>query len=43
MELTFDVMRNAGNKIAVTLGGDAPQVKGTHWYSIGSDGQTLFT
>ena len=27
VELTFDVMRNASNKIAVALGGDAPRVE----------------
>jgi alkylhydroperoxidase family enzyme len=43
VELTFDVMRNASNKVAVALGGDAPQVDGLRRYSIGSDGQTLFT
>jgi alkylhydroperoxidase family enzyme len=43
VELTFDVMRNASNKIAVALGGDAPQVEGTPRYRIGADGQTVFT
>ena len=27
VELTFDVMRNASNKVAVSLGGDAPRVE----------------
>ena len=27
VELTFDIMRNASNKIAVSLGGDAPRVE----------------
>ena len=27
LEITFDVMRNAANKIAVALGGDAPRVE----------------
>jgi hypothetical protein len=29
VELTFDMMRNAGNKIAIVLGGGDPQVEGT--------------
>ena len=44
IELTFDVMRNASNKIAVSLGADAPRVKhGTERYLIGADGQTVFS
>lgn len=43
IELTFDVMRNASNKVPVALGGDAPQVAGLQRYCIGPDGQTLFT
>ncbi len=44
VELTLDVMRNASNKIAVALGGDAPQVEhGTQQYLLGADGQTVFT
>ena len=27
VELTFDMMRNASNKVAVALGGDAPRVE----------------
>lgn len=43
IELTFDIMRNASNKIAVSLGADAPRVEqGTEWYLIGADGQTVF-
>lgn len=43
VELTFDVMRNASNKIAVSLGGDAPRVtEGTETYLLDSDGQTVF-
>lgn len=43
VELTFDVMRNASNKVAVSLGGDAPRVEqGTERYLIGADGQTVF-
>ena len=35
MELTFDVMRNASNKIAVALGADAPRVEhGTERYLL---------
>ena len=30
VELTFDVMRNASNKVAVALGGDAPRVEHGH-------------
>ena len=40
-ELTLDVMRNAGNKIAVSLAADAPRVaEGTERYVIDADGQT---
>ncbi len=43
LELTFDVMRNATNKIAVALGGDAPRVaEGTERYLLGSDGQPIY-
>ena len=44
VELTFDVMRNASNKIAVALAGDAPRVEhGTEQYLLDVDGQTVFT
>jgi alkylhydroperoxidase family enzyme len=44
VELTFDVMRNASNKIAVALGGDAPRVDhGTEQYLLDVDGQTVFS
>jgi alkylhydroperoxidase family enzyme len=44
VELTFDVMRNASNKIAVALGGDAPRVQnGTEQYLLDVDGQTVFS
>ncbi len=44
VELTFGVMRNASNKIAVALGADAPRVEsGTERYVIGADGQTVFS
>ena len=44
VELTFDVMRNASNKVAVALGGDAPRVEhGTERYLLDVDGQTVFT
>lgn len=42
-ELTLDVMRNAANKIAVSLGADAPRVaEGTEQYLIDPDGQTVY-
>ncbi len=44
VELTLDVMRNASNKIAVALAGDAPRVEqGTEHYLLDVDGQTVFT
>jgi alkylhydroperoxidase family enzyme len=44
VELTLDVMRNASNKIAVALGGDAPRVEqGTEQYLLDVDGQTVFS
>ncbi|BCQ08605.1 putative protein [Mycobacterium heckeshornense] len=44
VELTFDVMRNASNKIAVSLGADAPRVEqGTERYEIDATGQTVFS
>jgi alkylhydroperoxidase family enzyme len=44
VELTLDVMRNASNKIAVALGGDAPRVEqGTEQYLLDIDGQTVFS
>jgi alkylhydroperoxidase family enzyme len=43
IELTLDVMRNAGNKIAVSLGADAPRVaEGTEPYLLNADGQTVY-
>ncbi len=43
VELTFDVMRNASNKVAVALAGDAPRVEhGTEQYLLDADGQTVF-
>ncbi|MDP9167708.1 MAG: carboxymuconolactone decarboxylase family protein [Actinomycetota bacterium] len=43
LEITLDVMRNAANKIAVALGGDAPRVEaGTERYSLGLDGQPIY-
>jgi alkylhydroperoxidase family enzyme len=42
-ELTLDVMRNACNKIAVSMGADAPRVsEGTEEYRIDEHGQTVF-
>jgi alkylhydroperoxidase family enzyme len=44
IEVTLDVMRNASNKVAVALGGDAPRVEqGTEQYLLDVDGQTVFT
>ncbi|WIM89324.1 carboxymuconolactone decarboxylase family protein [Candidatus Mycobacterium wuenschmannii] len=44
VELTLDVMRNASNKIAVALGGDAPRVEhGTEQYLLDADGQTVYS
>ena len=41
-ELTLDVMRNACNKIMVSLGADAPQVdEGTELFRIEANGQTV--
>jgi alkylhydroperoxidase family enzyme len=43
VELTFDVMRNASNKVAVALDGDAPRVEhGTEQYLLDADGHTVF-
>lgn len=43
VELTLDVMRNAGNKIAVALAADTPRVaEGTERYLLDDDGQTVF-
>lgn len=42
-ELTLDVMRNAANKIAVSLAADAPRVtEGTERYEVDEAGQTIF-
>jgi alkylhydroperoxidase family enzyme len=44
VEITFDLMRNASNKIAVSLGADAPRVEnGTERYLLDADGQTVFS
>jgi alkylhydroperoxidase family enzyme len=44
VELTLDVMRNASNKVAVALAGDAPRVEhGTEQYLLDRDGQTVFS
>jgi alkylhydroperoxidase family enzyme len=43
LEITLDVMRNAANKIAVALGGDAARVEqGTERYFLGLDGQPVY-
>ena len=37
-------MRNASNKIAVALGGDAPRVEhGTERYLLDADGQPVYS
>jgi len=42
-EITLDVMRNAINKIAVALGGDAPRVaEGIEVYQLGFDGMPVY-
>lgn len=42
-ELTLDVMRNATNKIAVSMAADAPRVsEGTERYLVDADGQTVY-
>ncbi|GAB1813797.1 carboxymuconolactone decarboxylase family protein [Mycobacterium sp. MUNTM1] len=44
VELTFDIMRNASNKVAVSLDADAPRVEsGTERYLLDADGQTVFS
>jgi alkylhydroperoxidase family enzyme len=44
VELTFDIMRNGSNKVAVSLGGDAPRVEhGTERYLLDTNGQTVFS
>ena len=43
LELTLDVMRNAANKIAVSMAADAPRVaEGTERYEVDEQGQTIF-
>jgi alkylhydroperoxidase family enzyme len=43
VEITFDVMRNAANKIAVAMAADAPRVEhGTERYRIMADGSTEY-
>lgn len=43
VEITFDVMRNASNKIAVAMAADAPHVEqGTQRYRILADGSTEY-
>jgi alkylhydroperoxidase family enzyme len=43
-ELTVDVMRNAANKIMVSLAADAPRVQqGTERFLIDDDGQTVYS
>jgi len=42
LELTWDVMRNAANKIMVSLGVDAPLVTdGTELFSVDEDGRRV--
>ena len=43
VELTFDILRNSCNKIAVSLGADAARVaEGTENYRIGPDGLPIY-
>ena len=43
LELTLDVMRNACNKIMVSLGADAPRVEeGTEWFRVDAQGHAVF-
>ncbi|MEZ4217436.1 MAG: carboxymuconolactone decarboxylase family protein [Myxococcota bacterium] len=43
VELVLDVARNATNKVAVALGGDAPRVEsGYEVYDVGPDGELLY-
>ena len=43
LEITLDVMRNAANKIAVSMAADAPRVaEGTERYEVDEQGQTIF-
>jgi len=42
-ELVLDVMRNSAQKVAVTLGGDAPHVEeGVELYALADDGDVVF-
>jgi alkylhydroperoxidase family enzyme len=44
LEITFDVMRNAANKILVAFGRDAPLVEeGTERFLLGLDGQPVYS
>ncbi|GLE51790.1 carboxymuconolactone decarboxylase family protein [Mycobacterium montefiorense] len=44
VEITLDIMRNASNKVAVSLKADAPRVEsGTERYLLDVDGQTVFS
>jgi alkylhydroperoxidase family enzyme len=44
LEITFDVMRNAANKIMVAFGRDAPVVEeGTEHFLLGLDGQPVYS
>jgi alkylhydroperoxidase family enzyme len=44
IELTFDIMRNASNKVAVSLGADAARVEhGTERYLLDADGQVVYS
>ena len=41
-EIVLDVVRNASNKIAVALGGDAPEVtEGIQYYDIDATGEVV--
>jgi len=42
VELVLDVTRNAANKIAVALGGDAPVVEdGFEWFDLDASGEVV--
>ncbi|MGB9305239.1 MAG: carboxymuconolactone decarboxylase family protein [Mycobacterium sp.] len=44
IEITFDILRNAANKIMVSLGADAARVEhGTEVFLIDADGQTVYS
>ena len=43
VELVYDIVRNAANRIAVALGADAPQVTdGVEYFAVESDGSLTY-